>query len=85
MNNKKFMKKLYLKKKNVEEEVADILGDIWEEEEEEARAGSSSETRKRSIAGQRLPKNIPSAPLDNIAFHTEDRVSCILIIFWEGS
>ena len=29
---------------------------------------------KRSVGGQKLPKNIPATPLDNVSFHKEDGV-----------
>ena len=57
-------------KKPVVEEVVNDSTDI----EEKVPALSLSLENIRSVGGQKLPKNVPAAPLDNISFHKENWV-----------
>lgn len=61
------------RQKVVVEDAEDILSDIQEEEEFSHHKNLSLVTKK-SVKGQKLPKNVPQASLDNVSFHTEDRV-----------
>ena len=68
------LNKKNLKAKPVEKDVSDILRDMEKEEEEPAHLESLSLASRKSIGGQKLPKDVPSSHLDNVSFHEEDRV-----------
>lgn len=60
--------------KFIEENVTGILGDVWEEDENEESSRKLPRVGKHSIAGKKLPKDIPLAPLDTVSFHAEENV-----------
>ena len=76
--NKKLVKmglnKKKLKAKSAEKNVPDFQKDMEDEEEESAHPEIVSLASRKSVGGQKLPKDISAAPLDNISFHEEDRV-----------
>lgn len=68
------LNKKKLKAKPVEHDVPDILRDMEDEEEEPAHLENLSLASRKSVGGQKLPKGVPPAHLDNVSLHEEDRV-----------
>ena len=50
------------------------MRDMKDEEEEPAYLERFTIASRKSVGGQKLPKGVPPAPLDNVSFHEEDRI-----------
>ena len=73
---KKKREKMGMIKKRVKKPAQTPLSPVVEDQviEEEDSVIPLGLGNKRSVGGQKLPKNIPAAPMDNVSFHKEDGV-----------
>ena len=71
---KKKKVKVGLNKKKGKKLVVEPVADKPVEAEEEVLVSSLGIGNKRSVGGQKLPKNVPATPMDNVSFHKEDGV-----------
>ena len=69
---KKF--KVWLNKKKGKKPVVEQVAYELVEAEEEVLVSCLGIGNKRSVGGEKLPKNVPDTPMDNVSFHKEDCV-----------
>ena len=76
---KKF--KVGLNKKKSKMLVVEPVADEPVDVEEEVPMSSLGIENKRSVGGQKLPKNVPTVPMDDVSFHKEDGVLKLRFVY----